>query len=85
VQARDPTTIVRIILTGTRAVPTPAKPTAPGMPAFDWKLDDSEVAAVATYVRNSWGNSAPAVSRGKVAKLRRLVGVPARRGPLTFH
>jgi mono/diheme cytochrome c family protein len=80
VQAPDPTTIVRIILAGTRAVPTPAKPTAPGMPAFDWKLDDGEAAAVATYVRNSWGNSAPEVSRGKVAKLRRLVGVPARTG-----
>jgi mono/diheme cytochrome c family protein len=74
VQARDPTTIVRIILAGSRSVPTPAKPSAPAMPAFDWKLDDSEVASVATYVRNAWGNRAPPVASGKVAKLRRRYG-----------
>ena len=71
VQSRDPTTLVRIILGGTRAVPTPARPTPVGMPSFAWKLNDDEVAAVATFVRNSWGNSAPAVSLAKVAKLRR--------------
>jgi mono/diheme cytochrome c family protein len=71
VQASDPATIVRIILHGTRAVPTPAKPSAPGMPAFAWKLNDEEIASVATYVRNAWGNAATPVPRGKVAKLRR--------------
>lgn len=77
VQSADPTTIIRVVLAGTRSVPTPAKPTAAGMPAFDWKLDDGEVASVATYVRNAWGNRAPAVSRRDVAKLRALVGLPA--------
>jgi len=71
VQAKDPTTVVRIILEGTRAVPTPARPTPTAMPAFAWKLDDDAIASVATFVRNSWGNSAPPVSAGKVAKLRR--------------
>jgi mono/diheme cytochrome c family protein len=74
VQAKDPTTIIRIILGGSRSIPTPARPTPAAMPAFDWKLDDSEVASVATYIRNSWGNGAPEVSRRHVAKLRRLVG-----------
>ena len=39
------------------------------MPAFAWKLDDAQIAAVATYVRNSWGNAAPAVHgrRGREA------------------
>ena len=77
VQSHDPTTIVRIILAGSRAVPTPAAPSAPGMPAFDWKLDDQEVASVATYVRNAWGNSAPGVSSRTVAKLRRRYGKAA--------
>ena len=40
------------------------------MPAFAWKLDDAQVAAVATYARNSWGNSAPAVHADQVADLR---------------
>jgi mono/diheme cytochrome c family protein len=70
VQARDPTTMVRIILQGSRAVPTPARPTAPGMPAFAWKLDDDEIASVATFVRNSWGNRAPPVAAARVGKLR---------------
>lgn len=70
-QSKDPTTIVRIILEGTRSLPTPAAPTPLSMPAFAWKLDDNEIASVATYVRNSWGNAAPPVSASKVAKLRR--------------
>lgn len=70
VQARDPTTIVRIILTGSRSVPTPARPTALAMPSFAWKLNDGEIASVTTYIRNAWGNSAPQVQPRSVAKLR---------------
>ena len=79
VQARDPATTVRIILAGSRSVPTPAAPTAPAMPAFDWKLTDAEVAAVATYVRNAWGNAAPEVKVRTVAKLRRRYAESAER------
>ena len=78
-QARDPTTIVRLILTGSRSVPTPATPTPLAMPPFDWKLTDDEVAAVATYVRNAWGNTAPEVKPRTVAKLRRRYAQPAER------
>lgn len=70
VQARDPTTVLRIILDGARAVATDAKPTGQAMPSFDWKLTDDQVAAVATYIRNAWGNAAPAVAAGDVKKLR---------------
>ena len=72
-QSRDPTTVLRFILSGTQTVATDARPTPLSMPSFAWKLDDAQVAAVATYVRNSWGNQAPAVSAGEVAKLRRKV------------
>jgi mono/diheme cytochrome c family protein len=70
-QARDPTTVVRIILAGTRSVPTPGRPTPLAMPAFGWKLTDEQIASVATYVRGSWGNSAPPVASSQVAGLRR--------------
>jgi mono/diheme cytochrome c family protein len=40
------------------------------MPAFGWYLNDDQVAAVVTYVRNAWGNSAPPVSADDVAKTR---------------
>ena len=41
------------------------------MPEFGWLLKDDEVAAVLSYIRNSWGNAAPAVSVGEVGKARR--------------
>ncbi len=72
-QSRDPTTVIRFILSGTQTVATDARPTPLSMPSFGWKLDDAQVAAVATYVRNSWGNAAPVVSASAVAKLRRKV------------
>ena len=70
VQSDDPTTLVRVVLQGTRAVSTPSMPTAPAMPAFDWRLDDTEVAAVLTYIRNSWGNAASLVSPSVVTSQR---------------
>jgi len=66
-QSDDPTTLIRVVLQGSRAVSTAAKPTAPAMPAFDWRLDDAQAAALLTYIRNSWGNRAAPVSAGTVA------------------
>jgi mono/diheme cytochrome c family protein len=70
VQSDDPTTLVRVALQGSRAVATSAMPTGPAMPAFDWRLDDAQVAAVLTYIRNTWGNAATAVSPSTVASHR---------------
>jgi mono/diheme cytochrome c family protein len=69
-QQSDPTTLVHYILAGARKTPTDRAPTPLSMPAYDWKLSDQQVAAVATYVRNSWGNVASPVSADQVAKLR---------------
>lgn len=69
-QQPDPTTVLHFILTGTRRSPTATAPTPLSMPAFHWKLDDAQVAAVATYARNSWGNQARAVDAREVADLR---------------
>ncbi len=35
-----------------------------------WVLNDDQVAAVVTYIRNAWGNAAPAVSASDVGKTR---------------
>jgi mono/diheme cytochrome c family protein len=69
-QQTDPTTVVHYILAGSRKVPTGGAPTPLSMPAYDWKLNDAQVAAVATYVRNSWGNAASAVTADQVKDLR---------------
>jgi mono/diheme cytochrome c family protein len=43
------------------------------MPQFDWILNDSQVAALLTYIRNAWGNVAPPVSAGDVSRTRQAL------------
>jgi mono/diheme cytochrome c family protein len=69
VKAKDPTTVLRVILQGAQSVSTYREPTGPAMPSFGWQLDDAKVAAVATYVRDHFGK-APAVSESDVRKTR---------------
>jgi mono/diheme cytochrome c family protein len=40
------------------------------MPAYRWQLDDRMVAAVLSFIRNSWGAAAPTVSAADVRKER---------------
>lgn len=70
VASREPTSVLQVLLRGARTVATDKEPTAPAMPAFDWQLTDAQIAAVATYVRNSWGHAAPAIAAGDVKKAR---------------
>lgn len=60
------TSLIRVVSAGSRGVDTDARPTAPAMPAFAGVLDDEQIAAVLTYVRNSWGNAAAPVSASDV-------------------
>jgi len=70
VTADEPSAAIRIILGGAQAVPTEAAPGPIAMPAFDWKLDDEQVADLVTYLRQSWGNNASEISAGMVADMR---------------
>ena len=45
------------------------------MPSFAWKLNDQEIADVATYLRNSWGNQAAPVSLSEVSALRKKLNL----------
>jgi mono/diheme cytochrome c family protein len=69
-QSADATSLIRVVLQGARSVATDGAPTGPAMPAFDWKLSDAQVASVLTYIRNSWGNAAAAISAGDVQRSR---------------
>ena len=71
VQARDPTTVLHHIIGGATMAATKDKPTGLAMPAFGWKLSDQEIAALATYIRNTWGNRADAVTERQVSKVRK--------------
>jgi mono/diheme cytochrome c family protein len=66
VASRDPATLIRVVLLGANSVATAEEPTAPAMPSFAWQLSDAEVAAVTTYIRNTWNHAAAAVTAGEV-------------------
>ena len=73
VQAKTPDTVIHVVLAGAKIAATKGKPTGFAMPAFDWKLDDKEVADLVNYIRNAWGNHASLTSADTVSKVRRDV------------
>jgi mono/diheme cytochrome c family protein len=72
-QQSDPSTVVRVILEGAMTAVTHERPTPSAMPAFHWKLGDDQIAAVATYVRNAWGNKASPIGAGAVSDMRNAI------------
>jgi len=56
----DPAAFARWVVKGQRPASLPAGRYSTVMPQFGW-MKDSDVAALLTYVRGSFGNSAPAV------------------------
>lgn len=66
----NPATAIRLVLRGGRSVATDREPTSPGMPSFDWQLNDKQVAAVLTYIRNAWGHSAERIAPDAVKNRR---------------
>lgn len=70
VASRDATTLIRVVLQGAETAATNEEPTGPQMPAFAWQLTDAQVAAVTTYIRNTWSHAAPAVTEREVRSAR---------------
>ena len=62
--------VLRVIVDGGFAPATGGNPRPYGMPPFGQALSDADLAAVATYVRNAWGNRAPPVSELVAMRLR---------------
>lgn len=73
--AEQTETLTSVVLGGSHAVHTHTYVTGAGMPAFDWKLSDQEIADILTFARNSWGNAARPVSRDEVAAMRKQMGL----------
>jgi mono/diheme cytochrome c family protein len=74
-QQADPTGVLHLILAGTQIGVSASHPSALSMPSFAWKLSDQEIADVATYLRNSWGNQASSVGVSEVAVLRKKLSL----------
>ena len=57
-----PANFIHIVVNGGYPPTTAGNPRPYGMPPFGPSLKDNEIAVLATWVRNAWGNAAPAVS-----------------------
>ncbi|AGW94350.1 MULTISPECIES: c-type cytochrome [Cupriavidus] len=69
----DPGPLVQLVLHGmTGEIEVLGKTYSGSMPAFGAQLADNELAAVLSYVRSNWGNSAPAVEPDALAAARQL-------------
>ncbi len=66
----SPQNTIQAILHGGFAPATPGNPRPAGMPPFLHSLDEAEIAAVASFIRQSWGNAAPPVSALEVLRAR---------------
>jgi mono/diheme cytochrome c family protein len=65
---------IRVVLNGGFAPATAGNPRPYGMPPFATSLTDDQVAVVVTYIRNAWGNRAPAAGAWEVGSYARGVG-----------
>ncbi|QSX34822.1 cytochrome c [Shewanella avicenniae] len=73
VNAEDPSGLIHVILAGARLPSTKGAPEELAMPAFGWRLNDEDVAKLATFVRQAWNNHAAAVTAKQVAAVRETI------------
>lgn len=69
--ADNPLTALRVVLDGAKT-PVTEQDMALAMPGYGWTLNDEQIKDLMNYLRNSWGNQAPAVSTKQVAEARKL-------------
>ena len=74
VLSADPSSMIRLVLSGSALPATAAAPSTLGMPAFGWRLSDLQVAQLLTFIRGGWGNQASSVSAAQVASVRAQIG-----------
>jgi len=70
VNAGDPTGLIHTILAGAQQPSTAKAPSTLAMPGFAARLNDEEVAQLATFIRQGWSNKAAAVKADDVKKVR---------------
>ena len=66
----NPANLIQVVLHGGFAPSTSGNPQPYGMPPFVLQLNNSNIADVLTFIRNSWGNTAPGVTELEVNRAR---------------
>jgi mono/diheme cytochrome c family protein len=75
INAKDPISLIHLVLSGSAMPCTRTAPSAIAMPEFGWRLTDQELADVLSFVRGSWGNHVPGISTGEVGRVRKALGL----------
>ena len=70
INAQNPTALVHVILAGAQTPSTERAPSVLPMPGFAARMNDAEVAELASFLRQGWSNNAPAVSAQLVQQVR---------------
>ncbi|MBT9386093.1 cytochrome c [Pseudooceanicola sp. CBS1P-1] len=70
VNADSPTGLIHTILAGAQTPSVERAPSVNLMPGFAARMDDKEVAELASFLRGAWTNDAGAVTADQVAKVR---------------
>jgi mono/diheme cytochrome c family protein len=73
VNAKDPISLIHIVLAGGAMPSTQTAPSSLAMPDLGWRLSDAEVADVLSLVRGNWGNQAAGVSPDEVGRARKAL------------
>ncbi|MHB8059136.1 MAG: c-type cytochrome [Desulfuromonadaceae bacterium] len=75
VNAKDPISLIHLVLAGSSMPSTQTAPSALAMPDFGGRLSDEEVADVLCFVRSHWGNHAADVSSDEVGRVRKNLAI----------
>jgi mono/diheme cytochrome c family protein len=67
----NPSSLINLVLNGSNPLVVKGTPDSYRMPQFRVQYSDQEIADVVTFIRNGWGNQAPAVTAAQVAELRK--------------
>ena len=70
VESRNPLSLISIVLSGSMTTKTSAAPAQFHMPSFAWRLSDSEIADIISFIRASWGNRATPIDESDVKRQR---------------
>jgi mono/diheme cytochrome c family protein len=68
---KNPSSLINLVLNGSNTLVVKGTPDSYRMPQFRLQYSDQEIADVVTFIRNGWGNQAPAVGSAQVTELRK--------------
>jgi mono/diheme cytochrome c family protein len=73
VNAKNPISLIHIVLAGGAMPSTQTASSAFAMPDFGWRLNDAEIADVLSFIRGNWGNHAAVVSPDEISRVRKAL------------